>query len=230
MGLFDMFKKKENSDNNNMYLYSEEELKDYEKYIREQFGDWTGVIHEIVSPDIHLDIIVVPPTKESNYYKLITMGMGAYKMNVPNQLKQYQLERAELVMYLPATWDIKSNKEEDYWPIRQLKTLARLPIQSNSWLGLGHTVSSDANNSVYASNTDFCSMLLLFPFDNNCDPVKNLDLTNNKRINFYHLFPIYEDELKFVHENGWRAFIDLTDDSIVRPINIKRDSFVSKKK
>ena len=42
------------------------------------------LFHEIVSPDIHLDIIIVPPTEKNNYYKLITMGMGAYGMNVPD--------------------------------------------------------------------------------------------------------------------------------------------------
>lgn len=115
MGLFDRFKKKE-SITDSMYLYSEEMLDQYDRYIIEQFGEYQEVFHEIVSLDIHLDVIIIPPTEDSNYYKLITMDMGAYKMNVPDQFRQYELERAELVIYLPPTWNIKSDKEEDYWP------------------------------------------------------------------------------------------------------------------
>lgn len=73
----------------NRYLYTECELNQFEEYIKNVYGEYDQVIHEIISPDIHLDIIVVPPTKDSNYYKLITMGMGAYKMNVPKKLKSY---------------------------------------------------------------------------------------------------------------------------------------------
>ena len=146
MGLFDLFKMKKK-----MHIYSEEAMDQYESYIEEQFGPYTEVFHELVSPDIHLDIIMVPPTDKNPYYKLITMGMGAYKMKVPHELKQYELERAELVLYLPPTWNIKSSKEEDYWPIRQLKVLGRLPIQCDTWLGFGHTVSSDQENNPYAN-------------------------------------------------------------------------------
>ena len=120
MKLFDVFKKKDVA-NGRRYLYTEEEVEQYEKYIMEQFGEYEEVLHEIVSPDIHLDIIVVPPTEKNNYYKLITMGMGAYKMNIPRELKEDELERAELVLFLAPTWDIKSQKEEEFWPISQLK-------------------------------------------------------------------------------------------------------------
>ena len=31
--------------------------------------------------------------------------------------------------------------EKWYWPIRLLKSLARLPIASDTWLGFGHTMA-----------------------------------------------------------------------------------------
>lgn len=231
MGLFDKFKKKETaspsteSADESMYLYSEEELDQYDQYIMEQFGEYKEVFHEIVSPDIHLDIIIIPPTEDNNYYKLITMGMGAYKMNVPPELKQYELERAELVLYLPPTWNIKSDKEEDYWPIRQLKVLARLPIQCNTWLGYGHTVSSDAENSAYADNTKFCSMMLLSAVNKNYE---KLDLRINTigKINFYQLFPLYEEELEYKRNNDANALLDLFDDDDIMPVvNINRKNY-----
>ena len=79
MGLLNRKKKQKNS----MFLYSEEALNQYEEYIMEQFGEYESVFHELVSLDIHLDILIIPPTEEHNYYQLITMGMGAYSMHTP---------------------------------------------------------------------------------------------------------------------------------------------------
>ena len=53
-------------------------------------------MHELASPDIHVDIYVIPPRAEHEYYTLVTCGMGAHKMEVPDELKNEQLERAEL--------------------------------------------------------------------------------------------------------------------------------------
>ncbi len=228
MGLLDIFKKKDINDNSS-YLYTDKEIKEYKKYITSQLGEIDCVFSEIVSDEIKLDVLIIAPTKENNYYKLVTMGMGAYKMNVSKELQKYQFERSELVLYLPPDWDIKSKDDKYYWPIRQLKTLARLPYQSNSWLGLGHTVSNDAKNSPYSDNTKLCSMLLLFAFNNGYNTIKEFNFRKNEKINFYQLFPIYEDELNYIFNNNWSDFIDLAGDSIVMPIDINRDSFVKKK-
>lgn len=90
MKLFVLFKRN-NKIENRMYLYTEEELEKYDKFVREQYGDYEEVLHELISDGIYLDIIVIPPTKEEIYYKLVTMGMGAYKMNIPKKLKHYKL-------------------------------------------------------------------------------------------------------------------------------------------
>lgn len=225
MGIFDKFKKKNAGKEGPLYWYTEQEMAQYEKYIEENFGKFDQVLHEIVSPDIHVDIIVVPPTDEAPYYKLITMGMGAYQMKVPPELKQHELERAELVIYLPPDWNVGSGKEEDYWPIRYLKVLARLPMQCDTWLGFGHSVSSDENNSPFAENTGFCSMLLLSAVNLTYE---NLDFRMNGKgkINFYQLFPLYEEELDYKQNNSAEALLDLMDDEDIMPIvNIKRKNY-----
>ena len=221
MKLFDKLKK-------NSLLYTEQEMEEYESYIEKNFGKIEGIIHELVSPDIHIDIIVIAPTEKDNYYKLITMGMGAYKMNIPKELKDYELSRAELILYLPPTWDINSNKEEDYWPIRYLKTLARLPLQSNSWLGTGHTISSDEKNSPFASNTKFCSILLLNA-TNLKDEELELTLKTRKTINFYQLFPLYLEEMQYKFDFGTTKLLGLFSEKDLFPIvNIERKNYCEK--
>ena len=121
-------------------LYTHDEMTCVMSHIEKSFGSVTNILHEIVSPDIHVDICVIPPHDESAYYTLVTMGMGAHRMNVPDELKEKLLERAELVIALPKDWDIQSKDRQWYWPIRLLKDLARLPGQMDTWLGWGHAV------------------------------------------------------------------------------------------
>ena len=135
-------------------VYSEDEMSAIEQHIQKTFGAFENVFHELVSPDIHVDICVIPPSKERNYYTLVTMGMGAHRMNVPEELAEYKLERAELAIALPPDWklDEESLKDERwYWPIRLLKMLARLPIANDTWLGFGHTID---NKEDFAKDTN----------------------------------------------------------------------------
>jgi len=114
-------------------FYSETEVDEISNFIENIFGNYELVLHEIVSPDIHVDIAIIPPTEECDYYTLCTMGVGAHRMNVPDTLRYESLiaERVELLMYLPADWNLSEEASEDernFWPIRLLKDFARMPI------------------------------------------------------------------------------------------------------
>jgi len=141
-------------------IYSQTEMTCVMDHIEKHFGPVSGIFHEVVSPDIHVDICVIPPQEEKDYYTLVTMGMGAHRMNVPAALKEKRLDRAELVIALPKDWEIQSKDEEWYWPIRLLKDLARLPVQMDTWLGWGHVVD---NPQPYADNVQFVSSPLVPP-------------------------------------------------------------------
>ena len=127
------------------------------------FGSFEQVFHELVSPDIHVDICVIPPSEERDYYTLVTMGMGAHRMKVPEELAEYQLERAELAIALPPDWKLDEASLEDerwYWPVGLLKVLARLPITSDTWLGWGHTMDKQ---TPFAESTALCAAILTEP-------------------------------------------------------------------
>ena len=79
-------------------LYSREELDRLESFIARRFGRYESVFHELISPDIHVDIAIIAPDEKRNYYTLVTMGMGAHRMNVPGELRRERLDRAEMVM------------------------------------------------------------------------------------------------------------------------------------
>ena len=188
-------------------VYTEEEMEAVEGHIQQYFGKVENVFHELVSPDIHVDICMVPPTEERDYYTLVTMGMGAHRMNVPEELAEYKLERAELAIALPADWklDQESMKDEKwYWPIRLLKSLARLPINCDSWLGHGHTVE---NREPFADNTKLCTATLIGPQDTE-DGSEVCTLPGGEEVNFYQVIPLYEDELDYKLEHDVDALLD----------------------
>ena len=196
MGIFDKFKKKEN---NPEYLYTEEELEVVDSFICDIFGEYKNVFHEIASPDIHLDVCIVEPNEKDPFYKLVTMGAGAYRMNVPREWDEYHLNYAEYVIYLPKEWNISSQLEEDYWPIRLLKSTARLPINNDTWLAYGHTTQYDEDGLPYASNTRFNSCVLKGASDKEGDI--RLLMPSKKIINFYEIIPLYPEELMYKLDN-----------------------------
>ena len=188
-------------------VYTEEEMEAVEGHIQQYFGKVENVFHELVSPDIHVDICMVPPTEERDYCTLVTMGMGAHRMNVPEELVEYKLERAELAIALPADWklDQESMKDEKwYWPIRLLKSLARLPINCDSWLGHGHTVE---NRGPFADNTKLCTATLIGPQDTE-DGSEVCTLPGGEEVNFYQVIPLYEDELDYKLEHDTDALLN----------------------
>ena len=188
-------------------VYTEEEMEAIEGHIEEYFGEVENVFHELVSPDIHVDVCIVPPSEKRDYYTLVTMGMGAHRMNVPEELAEYKLERAELAIALPADWklDQESMKDEKwYWPIRLLKSLARLPINCDSWLGHGHTVE---NREPFADNTKLCTATLIGPQDTE-DGSEVCTLPGGEEVNFYQVIPLYEDELDYKLEHDVDALLN----------------------
>lgn len=206
----------DNGDNKSIApeMYSEDEIDIIEKHIEHYYGNFEFVFHEKVSPDIHVDICLIPPSEECNWYTLVTMGMGAHLMNVPNQLKEEQLERAELVICLPEYWKLDKEHLKDekwYWPIQLLKELARFPGENNTWLGWGHTVSYDGPLSY---TTELCASILINPPCGNVGG-NTCTLPDGEEVNFYQVIPLYRDELEYKLKNGTQKLLDKMNDNIL---------------
>ena len=107
---------------------------------------------------------IVNPTVARPFYKLITSGMSQKPMNVSEKSANYQF--AELVICLPSNWNMDQNawredlNEIHYWPVRWLKTLARLPHEYGTWLGYYHTIPNGDPAQPYAPNTKLSGMMI----------------------------------------------------------------------
>lgn len=185
-------------------LYTPEEMACVMSHIEKCFGSVATILHEIVSPAIHVDICVIPPHDDNAYYTLVTMGMGAHRMNVPDELKGKLFDRAELVIALPKDWQIQSQEKQWYWPIRLLKDLARLPGKMDTWLGWGHAVD---NPDPYADNVPFNSAMLIGAQAGN-EGSAFCRLSDGDEVNFYQVIPLYPEESEFHTEKGANALLE----------------------
>ena len=118
------------------------------KHVVEHVGPVTNVFHEVNPNIVHVDVLVVGPHEERPYHTLVTCGMSERPMRVPIEGPEDlglipELRYAELMLCLPPDWSLDPatfTDESNYWPIRWLKRLARLPHQHGSWLSIGHTI------------------------------------------------------------------------------------------
>jgi hypothetical protein len=169
-----------------------------EKYI----GPIDHVFKEIVSDELSIDILIVAPTPNRNFYTLITSGMSEFPMTVPEGAEEYQY--TELMICLPPTWKLSDEDfqdERNYWPIRALKTMARFPHEYQTWLYMGHTLANGNPAQAYSEDVGFKGMFVWVPDIEDKAGFFNLEMTDEKVVHFYTLVPLYEEELDYKIKN-----------------------------
>ena len=186
-------------------------------HIERHLGPVSGVYHEILSDKVHLDVHVVPPSAEFPFYALITSGMSDRPMTVPPGASPDDAPPfAELCLLLPSTWPIPDDPakvaaafedERVYWPIRWLKMLARLPHEYGTWLGFGHTIPNGEEAAPFADTTELGCMLVLTALSLP-EEFQTLEISPEKTVQFYTLYPIYREEMALKMAQGVDALID----------------------
>ncbi|MFC6650699.1 suppressor of fused domain protein [Paenibacillus rhizoplanae] len=180
----------------------------------------TGVFHELISDIVHIDVNIMDATPDEPYRVLYTNGMSDLPMTLPQEIrKEYKhLERAELMMFLPADWPLTQEDfeaEENYWPIRLMKMLARFPHMYQTWLGYGHTIPNTEDYEPYAANTEL-SGVILFALP---EEVSTVHTKDGNQVQVYFLVPLYREEMEFKLESGMDELVaklsELSDDFLV---------------
>lgn len=138
------------------------------RHLRARLGAEGMVFHELVSDRVHVDVHLVPPTHDRPSVVLVTSGMSALPMTVPESVTDRATwEHAELCMVLPPTWrfdEAALSDERSYWPIRVLKQLARLPHEYGTWLGWGHSIPNGDPAAPYCDGTKLTGVIVIPPF------------------------------------------------------------------
>lgn len=169
-----------------------------------------SVFHEIVSDLVHLDVHLVAASKARPFVTLFTTGMADRPMAVPPQAEA--LARAELMLCLPKGWPLGDSdllSEVNYWPIRLLKSLARLPHEYQTWLGVGHTVPNGDPAQAYADGTELAGALIAPPLT--LDVAAHQFQSKQGSVNIYSVVPLYDQEMNLKLAQGTDSLLDKLD-------------------
>ena len=175
------------------------------------YGEVGMVFHEIMSDTVHLDVHHIPPSASHPYHILFTTGMSDLPMSIPDGIDVER--RAELMIALPEHWKMSQDDWKDerwYWPIRAMKTLARLPHEYDTWLTHAHTLPNGDPAEAYAEGVPFtCAMIvppLLLPPDDHV-----IELPNGESLRFLSVLWLHPGEMDLKLEKGSDELYDRLD-------------------
>jgi hypothetical protein len=189
----------------------EECIEEISDHIEKHIGAVDVVFHELISDTVHIDVHHVKPTQDRPFHTLITSGMSDIAMKVPegDDINPHM----ELMITLPSEWEISDEAFKDecwYWPIRQLKYLARFPHKYDSWFGWGHTIPNGDPAEPFAENTKFTGVMLATSL-NVPEEFIQLKIDDEKDIQFFSLIPLFEEEMNLKLQKGSDELLDKFD-------------------
>lgn len=171
----------------------------------------------------------VPATDLRPIHTLVTSGMSAHRMAVPEGVKAPQ--HIELMMTLPRQWRMGESLRLDEWrwPLAQLHKLARIPQATGGWLGWGQAITNGEPPQPVARGTALCGFIIapsLFV------PQEFYELKDGGRdITFLSAIPLYKEELELHRQQGMEALLGaLLDNGIQDVVDVKRRNVTRKQR
>ena len=161
-----------------------------------------GIFREKFADIVHIDVHVLHPTPNDDYFIIYTTGMSDLPMTTPDELDEpINWSHAEVFAVLPSTWQPENTEDEvHHWIVTMLRYVARMPHLYKTWLADGHTMPNGSEYSPVAEGSLLSSLILL----TGNPPLTTSDGT---RINFYMTVPITKLETEFKLENGVDALL-----------------------
>jgi len=175
--------------------HSAKYLEEIEAHVEKHAGKIKTVLHEELSDLVHIDVLLIPATAKRPYQLLVTSGVSDLAMHMPEAGFEAH-SRVELMIALPKDWPISAEafeNENNYWPVRWLKKIGRLPHQNNTWIGWGHTIPN-GNPVQTIADTQFTGVILL-PSVLLPDEFYKLRTKDGNTIRFYGIVPLHQAEM-----------------------------------
>lgn len=193
------------------HSFSPYELQTVEDHIIEHFGSISRTIPVKESENLNLRIYVIEPTKEKDFYTIVTCGMGAYKMELPDDFKDTDLDRIELLMYLSPAWNMDlalskptglitggtvtpifgSMYDEWNYPVKILKNLAQAPVNNDSYFVMGNIMDDEEPLSPSTNDTGGILISPAYISEEGCV----CTLPDGEKVRFLQIMPIQTYEI-----------------------------------
>lgn len=195
-------------------------LEDIERHISQFVGESENVLHEILSPTVHVDIHIIKPNENVPHLTLVTSGMSDLDMTVPEGLEptdEYKL--AELIAFLPPDWPLESLKgvlgdSEDnppgWYVVEWLKHYARMPHEYQTFVSWFHTTANGDPASPIAEGVGMVGFLFAPALQLGPNGLF-IPTHDNRQIRLLNLVPIWPDEVVYAVNKGGEALCEKLD-------------------
>jgi len=170
----------------------ESHLEEITAHVERCYGPVRRVMHEVISDHLHVDVLIADVAEDHPYITIVTSGMS----DLPMQSKDGSPTRCEVMMRLMVNHPVSQEAfadEANYWPIRRLKMLARMPHELDTFFAAGHTIATDPPTPVHPKS-EFCALGLLEPLD---EAARTLRTKDGLDIAFLQVVPLYREELEW---------------------------------
>ena len=199
-------------------------------HIDQYFGVYTQLLTDDSDPDHPLEIAVILPRPEHDYYTLVTVGLSRHRMDFSEERREEKLERAELLINLPRDWKLTKadcREERWSWPIRMMLATAHFAMEDPE-VGLeSRTTLDEGEDGIpFAENTELRGEILLYPGVFGTDSFF-CRLPDGDEVNFYQVIPLYREEIQYKLEHGSDSLLDLCPDESLEVINPHRLNVVT---
>jgi hypothetical protein len=186
--------------------YSHEQKDAVHEHIEKYFGDAQWVLEEKMHRTVNrgksrVDLYCITPSHRFNMQTLVTCGMGAYKMKMPEGLEKN--DRAEIMLSLPPDWKARENEAEWSWPARSLYMLGHFPEVTGSGVFWGQCIDFE---EPFCKNTRLSGMVLTLPYGEKGSD--SCALPDGDKVSFYQAIPVYPEEIAFHAKYGPKKLID----------------------
>lgn len=199
------------------YSYTPYEAQTIQEHIIKHYGNISRTVTVKECESLDLKLYVIEPTKERDFYTVVTSGMGAYKMDLPDDFKDDNVDRIELLIYLGSNWDIDSafkasssgsstaliidgsitpllgniNAQWNY-PIQILKNLAQAPVNNESYFVMGNIMDDE---TPFSDSTHDSGGILMFPAYTT-EEGQVCTLPSGQKVGFLQVMPISTNEIE----------------------------------
>ena len=202
-------------------IYTDEQMRLVEEHIENNFGIVSNYYQNKEEGKIQLNINIIPASRKNPYITLVTTGMGAHVMKAKGKSGEDFFNRGELVLCLPPGWKLDGSEPDDFWPVHLLDLIADFSSGDDTWLSWGHTIDYGDN---FQELTGFRGiMLIMAMFGNDSWSCR---LSENDKVTFYQVIPLFESELRFTEKNGSAALVNRMGKDFSKVVDPERKHYV----
>ncbi len=199
-----------------MEVYDEDDTDIVFKYIVRHFGIPEGFLpvngDELRENRHPINCLIIEPTKRDDFYKIVSIGIGAHASTDKNRHDPYRIEMA---FFLPPTLSYDEVYYHYRWLSKIVRQFGEMIHLDDTLLMAGHSISygETMDESVGYNGAVFNDLFVDTEIMDRCV------LKNGQEVHFLRLIPLYEEEMMYKIENGVTALFQKLMDEL-RPEQI----------